>query len=140
MIVECTELYEEGMELLYSGALSTAPHNCVDADATNCAPLEGWENRMRFWLGFSALKACSFWPAHATPNVRSSGHRSLTLTAAPHWRGRTPALKPAGVGIPSLRGCRSTLSRWNPKQASLSRVVIQIRTIKLKEENARGLH
>jgi len=28
--------------------------------------------------------------AHMTPNVRSRGHRSLTLTAAPHWRGRRP--------------------------------------------------
>ena len=51
-------------------------------------------------------------PLALTPNVRSSVHRSLSLAAAPHWRGRTPALKPAGVGLPSLRGCRSTLSRW----------------------------
>jgi len=31
-----------------------------------------------------------------------------TRGCAPHWRGQTPTLKPVGVGIPSLRGCRST--------------------------------
>jgi hypothetical protein len=39
---------------------------------------------------------------------------------------------------PAKRG--GLTPRWNPEQVSLSRVVIQIRTIKLKEENARGLH
>ncbi len=49
MMHEGEGLYKEGSEMLYSGALSVAPHNCVDADATAVAPQEGHQNRGRFF-------------------------------------------------------------------------------------------
>ncbi len=42
-------LYKEGSEMLYSGALSAAPHNCVDADAAASAPPQEHQNRGRFF-------------------------------------------------------------------------------------------
>lgn len=42
-------LYKAPGEMLYSGALSVAPHNCVDADATAVAPQQEHQNRGRFF-------------------------------------------------------------------------------------------
>lgn len=42
-------LYKGPAEMLYSGALSAAPHNCVDADAAAVAPPERHQNRGRFF-------------------------------------------------------------------------------------------
>jgi len=96
--------------MLKSEAQFTRRITRVDADAKTCASWKGKKTVLIFGQeaitkGFAACRALR------RRTSRSSGHRSLSLTAAPHWRGRTPALKPAGVGIPSLRGCRSTLSR-----------------------------
>jgi len=41
MIFGLKGLYKEGARLVYSGALSVAPHNGVDADATNALRTKG---------------------------------------------------------------------------------------------------
>jgi hypothetical protein len=53
MMHEEVGLYKEAVEMLYSGALSAAPHNCVDADATAGAPQQGHQSRAYF-LGVAA--------------------------------------------------------------------------------------
>jgi len=41
MIFGLAELYKKGARMVYSGALSVAPHNGVDADATNALRTKG---------------------------------------------------------------------------------------------------
>ncbi len=49
MMHEEVGLYKESGQMLYSGALSAAPHNGVDADATAVAPHQRHQNQAYFF-------------------------------------------------------------------------------------------
>ena len=44
-------LHKAPVLMLYSGALSVTPHNCVHASATNCAPQQKQKNQSEFFGG-----------------------------------------------------------------------------------------
>jgi hypothetical protein len=83
-------LYKAPAEMLYSGALSVAPHNCVDADATAVAPQEGHQTRGRFFgPSLKNQRAASLSVGHdGEPLVEADIPRSVLLVDSlrPHAR------------------------------------------------------
>ena len=105
-------LYKGRWEMLNSGALSAAPHNRVDADAAEIAPMKRQKTRRGLDGYLEKLKQSRGWPAVTTWNDSFERHRSRSSRRCPAPAGAGNTMKHVASEFPALGGDAQLEPRW----------------------------
>ncbi len=104
MMPERGGLYKVRGDMLNSGALSAAPHNRVDADAAEIAPMERQQTRRGLDGYPERLKQSRGWPAVTTWNDSLERHRSRGSRRCPARACAGNTMKHVASEFPALGG------------------------------------